>query len=424
MSKKEDKELALKNAKNAVNNKKKSGTASVGDYGSVEDFSADWALNKPSLTERAVDSLKDPVGAVGSLKDKYEGGMSAAAEGVVGALKDPIGAAGALKDKFARGVSAAGDMVSGLMNSESDTPKSDTPALDRFYSRPDVKAEMNDPFSAANIKSTVSDPDFYVAPVSVPEESDTQPQPSNMRQDFFNQMKSLSGRGALTPKMYAQAREELGKYEGVSAEKFDSVMKKNRIRPSNFATAPKSSSPQEAAQNALFESEHGSALRAMAIRNNDPNYKFGSGSVLNQPARRVGPESGKLRNAARRLRRKGYTAQAGRMAEAAEIMRLGEPNIDTPELRRQRMSQKILAGREAQRQDKAYASSANTKIGQSGSGSGSRGEDVVTSYKPKPADTLIEEYNKQSQIPKRSYEQHLKELKAVAGGNLDMFGTT
>lgn len=86
------------------------------------------------------------------------------------------------------------------------------------------------------------------------------------------------------------------------------------------------------------------------------------------------------------------------------------------------MSQKILAGKEAQRQDKAYASSAGVKLGQSGSGS--RGEDVVTSYKPKPSDTLVEEYNKQSQIPKRSFEQYMKELKAVAGDNLDMFGTT
>ena len=372
MSKKEDKELALKNAKNAVNNKKKSGTASVGDYGSVEDFSADWALNKPSLTERAVDSLKDPVGTAGALKDQYEGGMSAAAREIVGAIKDPAGTAGALKDKFVGGLSAAGDMVSGLMNSESDTPKSDTPALDRFYSRPDVKAEMDDPFSAANIKSTISDPDFSVAPVSVPEESDTQP--SNMRQDFFNKMKSLSGRGALTPEMYAQAREELGKYEGVSAEKFDSVMKKNRIRPSNFATAPKSSSPEEAAQNALFESEHGSALRAMDIRSNDPNYKFGSGSVLNQPARRVGPESSKFRNAARRLRRKGYTAQAAQMEMAGEMLRMREPNIDTPELRRQRMIQKIQTGKQAlSHHDRAKT--ILDRLGQSGS-EGNR-EDVA-----------------------------------------------
>jgi len=248
-----------------------------------------------------------------------------------------------------------------------------------------------------------------------------QQQQLSTRQGIASGLEDLSRRGALTGDLLKQARER-ATTAGVSEEQFNSFMDKNRIRPSNFATAPKSSSPQEAAQNALFEAEHGSALRAMDIRSNDPNYKFGSGSVLNQPARRVGPESSKYRNAARRLRRKGYTAQAGRMAEAAEIMRLGEPNIDTPELRRQRMSQKILAGKEAQRQDKAYASSAGAKLGQSGSGS--RGEDVVTSYKPKPSDTLVEEYNKQSQIPKRSFEQYMKELKAVAGGNLDMFGTT
>jgi hypothetical protein len=249
------------------------------------------------------------------------------------------------------------------------------------------------------------------------EEREQQQQQLSTRQGIASGLEDLSRRGALTGDLLKQARER-ATTAGVSDEQFNSFMDKNRIRPSNFATAPKSSSPQEAAQNALFEAEHGSALRAMDIRSNDPNYKFGSGSVLNQPARRVGPESGRLRNAARRLRRKGYTAQAGRMAEAAEIMRLGEPNIDTPELRRQRMSQKILAGKEAQRQDKAYASSAGAKLGQSGSGS--RGEEVVTSYKPKPSDTdLIE----QASIPKRSFEQYMKELKAVAGDNQDMFGT-
>ena len=250
---------------------------------------------------------------------------------------------------------------------------------------------------------------------------DEEKQQLSTRQGVASGLEDLSRRGALTGDLLRQARER-ATTAGVSEEQFNSFMDKNRIRPSNFATAPKSSSPQEAAQNALFESEHGSALRAMDIRTNDPNYKFGSGSLLNQPARRVGPASGRLRNAARRLRRKGYTAQAGRMAEAAEIMRLGEPNIDTPELRRQRMLQKILAGKEAQRQDKAYASSAGVKLGQSGVGvgSGSRGEEVVTSYKPKPSDTdLIE----QASIPKRSFEQYMKELKAVAGDNQDMFGT-
>lgn len=175
---------------------------------------------------------------------------------------------------------------------------------------------------------------------------DEEKQQLSTRQGVASGLEDLSRRGALTGDLLRQARER-ATTAGVSEEQFNSFMDKNRIRPSNFATAPKSSSPQEAAQNALFESEHGSALRAMDIRTNDPNYKFGSGSLLNQPARRVGPASGRLRNAARRLRRKGYTAQAAQMALAAEKMRLGEPNIDTPELRKQRTIQKIETGKQA-----------------------------------------------------------------------------
>jgi len=329
------------------------------------------------------------------------------------------------------------------------------PALEKFFNRPDVKADMEksameksamekyekeDPFSPSNIgdyrgekmnlkqdffdemkrrskKGILTSDDFSQAREELAKyegmpssefnsmAAKNKIKPYNMRQDFFNKMKSLSGRGALTPEMYAQAREELGKYEGVSAEKFDSVMKKNRIQPSNFATAPKSSSPEEAAQNVMFEMEHGSALKAKAIKDNDPNYKeyvkkHGGVGIADQPARPVGPESGKLFNMARRMKRAGnpYWRQAH---YAAETMRLKEPNIDTPELRRQRMSQKILAGKEAQRQDKAYASSAGAKLGQSGSGS--RGEDVVTSYKPNPSDTdVVKEYQtKQASINKK-----------------------
>ena len=45
-------------------------------------------------------------------------------------------------------------------------------------------------------------------------------------------------------------------------------------------------------------------------------------------------ESGKLRNAARRLRKKGYSAEAGKMMAASEMARMREPNIMTPEFRR------------------------------------------------------------------------------------------
>ena len=222
--------------------------------------------------------------------------------------------------------------------------------------------------------------------------------PSNAKLELLNKMKALPKRGALTPEEYGQTREKLEK-EGVSRESFDKTMEKNRIRPSNFATAPKSSSPEEAAQNVLFELEHGSGLKAMDIRSNDPNYKFGSGSVLNQPARRVGPESGKLRNMARRLKRAGnpYWRQA---QYEAEIMRLKEPRIDTPALKRQRALQKIITGKVAQRQAKAHADSAETVLGQSGAGL--RGAELVKSHTPSHALQMQKDDKNQSSIPDRS----------------------
>ena len=45
-------------------------------------------------------------------------------------------------------------------------------------------------------------------------------------------------------------------------------------------------------------------------------------------------ESSKLRNAARRLRKKGYSGEAGKMMAASEMARMREPNIMTPEFRR------------------------------------------------------------------------------------------
>lgn len=239
------------------------------------------------------------------------------------------------------------------------------------------------------------------------------PSGSPMRHEFFDEMKKLSGEHKLTPEIYNRAKEELGKYEGVSAEKFDSAMKKNRIRTSNFTTAAPTSSPQEAAENVMYQREHGTGLGVLAAMQ-DPNYKVGSGSSLNQPARPVGPKSGRLRSMARRLKKSGnpYWKKA---QYDAEQMRLGEPNIGTPESRKKKLDMLKRAAEEARRQDKAYA---DTKRGQSGSGS--RGEEVVTSYRPKPSDTdLIE----QASIPKRSFEQYMKELKAVSGGNRDLFGT-
>jgi len=187
-----------------------------------------------------------------------------------------------------------------------------------------------------------------------------QPSGSPMRYEYMDELKKLSGAGKLTTETLNKAKEELGKYEGVSGKAFDSAMAKNKIKGTSF------SSPEEATNRAIYEANYGSPLTAMDIRSNDSGYKFGSGGALSQgltanqrstPATRVSPESTKYRNAERRLRRKGYTKQAGEMAMQRELVRMGEPRIDTPELRSQRMAQKIQAGREAQRQDKAYADS-------------------------------------------------------------------
>tara|TARA_R110001592_G_scaffold155117_1_gene384668 strand:+ start:492 stop:1556 length:1065 start_codon:yes stop_codon:yes gene_type:complete len=238
------------------------------------------------------------------------------------------------------------------------------------------------------------------------------------RQGIASGLEDLSRRGALTGDLLKQARER-ATTAGVSEEQFNSFMDKNRIQTSNFTTAAPTSSPQEAAENVAYQREHGTGLGVLAAMQ-DSNYKVGSGSSLNQPARPVGPKSGRLRSMARRLKKSGnpYWRKA---QYDAEQMRLGESPIDTPELRKRRLDMSKRASELARRQDKAYASSADTKLGQSGSGS--RGEDVVTSYKPNPSDTLVEGYNKQSRIPKRSFEQYIKELKEVAGDNLDMFGT-
>jgi hypothetical protein len=118
------------------------------------------------------------------------------------------------------------------------------------------------------------------------------------------------------------------------------------------------SSPEEATQNVMFKKEFGSGLDALAAMQ-DPNYELGSGSSLLKPSRSIGPASGKFRRAARSLARDGDREGAARMRLAGEMVRMGEPAIDTPAGRGQRMFQKILTSREAQKQDKLMAGSKN-----------------------------------------------------------------
>jgi len=171
---------------------------------------------------------------------------------------------------------------------------------------------------------------------------------STMRQDFFKNLKSLSRRGKLTPEVYGRAKEELGKYEGVSGEAFESTMTKNSIRPSNFTTASPAESKGEAADNVAFQRDHGTGLGEHAARQ-DPKYVIGDVGL--GKARPIGQESGKYRSSARRLERQGHGAAAERMALEGERIRIGEPAIDTEELRAQRAAMKMAAGGEAKQQD-------------------------------------------------------------------------
>ena len=110
-------------------------------------------------------------------------------------------------------------------------------------------------------------------------------------------------------------------------------------------------SKEEAAQKVMFQREFGTGLATLKAMQ-DPSYEVGSGSPLRQKARPIGPASGKFRRASRRLRRQGYGPAAQQMAMRGEMARMEEPSIDTPAARGQRMAQRIIAGREAQKQDK------------------------------------------------------------------------
>lgn len=175
------------------------------------------------------------------------------------------------------------------------------------------------------------------------------------RRGVASDLKDLSERGALTGDLLKEARQR-ATGAGVTDEQFSSFMDKEDIKTQNFATAAPTESKEEAAQNVMFQNQYGTGLGSLAAMQ-DPNYELGSGSSLNQPARAIGPASGKFRRASRRLRRQGYGAAAQQMAMAGEMARMDEPSIDTPALRGQRMLQKMAAAKEAQKQDKIAAGS-------------------------------------------------------------------
>jgi len=82
----------------------------------------------------------------------------------------------------------------------------------------------------------------------------------------------------------------------------------------------------------LLRREAGDLLGAQE-QMQDPNYQLGSGSSLRKTPQPIAPEWTKMNRASRRLRRKGFTAQAAQMASMAELERLGTPNLTTQEQR-------------------------------------------------------------------------------------------
>lgn len=109
-------------------------------------------------------------------------------------------------------------------------------------------------------------------------------------------------------------------------------------------------SPEEAAQTVMYQRKYGSGLAAGKAMQ-DENYVIGSGSSLREAPRQIGTQSGAMRREARRLRKQGYTAQAGQMAGAAAQQKLMEGSaIKSERQRGVETAQQIQAGRMAQEQ--------------------------------------------------------------------------
>lgn len=82
----------------------------------------------------------------------------------------------------------------------------------------------------------------------------------------------------------------------------------------------------------LLRREAGDLLGAQE-QMQDPNYQLGSGSALRKTPQPLAPDWTRMNRASRRLRRKGFAAEAAKMASMAELERLGTPNIATQEQR-------------------------------------------------------------------------------------------
>jgi hypothetical protein len=160
-------------------------------------------------------------------------------------------------------------------------------------------------------------------------------------------LRNLSRRGALTSDLLREARDR-ATAAGVSADKFSSFLKKNRIREQNFTSSPRATSSGEATENVMAARTGLGALAAMQ----DPSYEVGSGSPLRKKSEPIGPASGKGRRAARRLRRQGYGRAAEQTAMAAETARFSEPSITSDATRDQSYAEAAAEAAEMRNQQR------------------------------------------------------------------------
>lgn len=173
------------------------------------------------------------------------------------------------------------------------------------------------------------------------------------RRQLLDQIRNEAGTtgGALDPELEDTVRESAADL-GVSQSSLDSTLQRERIgigapvaeeQPDPFAS-------EQAAQDVMYQREFGSGIDA-GKRMQDPDYVLGSGSSLRQAPRLIGPKSGAMRREARRLRKQGYTAQAGQLAGAAAQQKLMEGSaIKSEGARALETAQQMQAGQLARQQ--------------------------------------------------------------------------
>ena len=112
------------------------------------------------------------------------------------------------------------------------------------------------------------------------------------------------------------------------------------LDPSRVHQKEDRGSPEQRAFDATQKVMQSRGLARLEAMQSD-DYKIGSGSSLRQTPRELGSTRGRMRRAARALRRQGATGEANKMFAMAELAGMDEPNIVTEEERKRREAEKI-----------------------------------------------------------------------------------